>query len=436
VTTRRSLLAALAVATAGCARPSLESADTDAPATPRAATPPAAGDYWYTHPSSTGRRTLRATGAIDEADPVTFEPDGQPAWLVASPAEAGSGGSASHWTVASADGRASTWRVRDGAAERVSTHDSLSADTPPVVATDGDGPRLVRPPADIAAHTAPVAVPGGPDREPALCYVAANGDFVVVGDERTRVAVDALRDGRPAALGDGRYALYTAPSDRYGHGALGDTIEGTVLTVVDARRGTVEWRASLSMPAVFEGLRPLVADLDGDGDPEIVTTVADSADGARIAVFSASGDRVGTGPVYGPGWRHQLAVAPLGPDGGVELAVVRKPHVDHTLEYYRFDGESLSVVATLGGFSTHTYGSRVTDGALAGDLDGDGRVEALVPTTDRTALAAVRRSEGGARVVWERSLPGPVGSNVTGVALADGLAVGAASGGTVTVWQG
>ncbi|MEA5388072.1 hypothetical protein VB779_14210 [Haloarculaceae archaeon H-GB11] len=116
-------------------------------------------------------------------------------------------------------------------------------------------------------------------------------------------------------------------------------------------------------------MQPLVADLDGDGEPEIVTTMADSENGARIAVYSPAGERIATGPVYGPGWRHQLAVAPFGPDGATELAAVLRPHVTHTVEYYRLEDGELSVRATVIGVSSHTYGSRNLDEAVAAVLD-------------------------------------------------------------------
>ncbi|MFB6150678.1 MAG: FG-GAP repeat domain-containing protein [Haloarculaceae archaeon] len=444
--TRRALLGTLSVlGFTGC---SLPSRGGDAPASPPrgTATPPPGTRYWYTHPRPTGNRTLPGVGDVRDADAVTFEPAGQPQWLVAHPADAGS-----HWTVVSADGRASRWRVGGGEAVRVGRYERLPARTQPVVATDGDerwtdsggdgttasdgAPRLLRPPGDMAERTSPMVAPAE-DGSPVLLYVAVDGDLVVAGTERTRLDVDGLPDGRLAALGDGRYALFADPSGRYTHGALGDTTEGVTLAVVDPRRATVDWRATVGPPAVFEGLQPLVADLNGDGAPEIVATVADASDGARIAVFSGDGERIATGPVYGPGWRHQLAVAPFGPDGRPELAVVRKPHVDHVLEFYRLESGTLDIEATVEGFSTHTYGSRILDGAVAADLDADGRVEALVPTADRDALEAVRRSAGGADAVWRKSPDGAVRTNVTGVSLPDAIAVGAGTDETVTVWQG
>lgn len=426
--TRRSLLAALATGLAGCSLGPGSDGEGPTGTHVTASTPPAGSRHWYTHPQPSGNRLLSGAGTVRDAEAVRFEPEGQPQWLVAHPAENGS-----RWTVVADDGRASRWTVRDGSVERETGYDPLPAGTQPVVATGGGTPRLVRPPVDMASRTSPVVVPGG-DGPAKLLYVAGNGDLVVAGETRTRLAVDALRDGRLAALGDGRYALFAEPTDRYRHGALGDTTECGSLVVVDATDPAVDWTTSVGPSDVFEGLQPLVADLDGDGDPEVVTTVADPSNGARIAVFDADGERLATGPVYGPGWRHQLVVGPLGPGGGPELAVVRKPHVDRVLEFYRLDG-TLDVVATLDGFSTHTYGSRILDGALAGDLEGDGETEVLVPTGDRTTLAAVRREGDGATVAWRKPLAAPVRSNVAGLA-AGGVAVGAATAESVFVWQG
>mgnify|MGYP000188681327 CR=1 FL=1 len=427
---RRSVLAALSAAWfAGCTVDSGDGPATRPDESTSVSTPSARSRHWYTHARRTGNRTLAGEGDIRDTDPVTFAPAGSPQWLVAHPAEGGS-----QWTVVTGDGRASRWRVRDGSARRVAEYDPLPAETQPVVATGDGAPRPLRPPGDMAPRTSPLVAPGDDERPPKLLYVGTDGALVVAGERRTRLAVDALLDGRLAALGDGRYVLFAAPTDRYRHGALGDTTEGSSLVAVDATVPEVVWETSVD-PQVFEGLQGLVADLDGDGEPEIVTTVADTADGARIAVFGADGDRLATGPVYGPGWRHQLAVAPFGPDDRPELAVVRKPHVDRVVEFYRLDGGSLDVVATLSGFSTHTYGSRVLDGALAADFDADGRTELLVPTSDRETLAAVQRTADGAEVAWEAPLDSRITSNLTGITLSDGVATGVGTDDGVSVWQ-
>lgn len=192
--------------------------------------------------------------------------------------------------------------------------------------------------------------------------------------------------------------------------------------------------ATLDPPAVFEGLYPLVADLDDDGRPEVVTTVATATGGARIRVYTPDGRERATGPAYGPGWRHQLCAAPFGPDDTTELAVVRKPHVDRTLEYYRLDAGDLTIRATREGYATHTYGSRNVDGGLGGDFDGDGRTELLVPTTDRTALSLVRRVADRAEPVGALPLGARLTTNLVGVRAAGQVAVGAGTADGVRVW--
>lgn len=428
---RRSLLASVpAVGLAGCLGDGGSDENFTPPPSP---TPPAGRDaYWYTHPQPTGNRHLAGAGNVRDADPVTLDVSGTPKWLVAYPGDGGS-----RWAVVTEDGQATRWRVADGGATREGQFSPLPRGTPPVVATEGSRSYRVELPPGMADTGSPTVDPGEDGADPRLLYVSKNGDLVVVGEETTRLPVDAPADARLAAVGDGRYALFGDATDRYEHGALGDTVEGSSLVVVDPVVPEVQARSTLEPPAVFEGLQPLVADLDGDGDPEIVTTLADSENGARIAVHDADGDVVATGPIHEPGWRHQLVVAPLGPGGAPELAVVRKPHVDKLLEFYRLDGRSLDVVATAEGFSSHTYRSRITDGAVAADLDDDGATEVIVPRADRTELGAVRRHEGGTAVPWTLSPPGTVRSNVTGIAPSDGgLAVGVGTDEGVWIWQG
>ncbi|PSQ18589.1 hypothetical protein BRD00_04685 [Halobacteriales archaeon QS_8_69_26] len=404
-------------------------------------TPPDPAEaYWYTHPRPTGNRYLGGDGDLRGVDPVTIE--GRPKWLVAHPADRGS-----HWTLVTDEGRATRWRVADGEATRVGEYDPLPGGAAPAVATGEGDPRLVRPPPGAGEMASPVVAPGGGSgvdaggegsgSNPKLLCVAGNGDLIVAGEEVTRLEVDAPPDARLSAVGDGRYALFGDATDRYTHGALGDVTEGSSVVLVDPSVPEVDARASVGPPEVFEGIQPLVADLDGDGDPEIVAALADSENGARMAVFDADGDHVATGPIHEPGWRHQLVVAPLGPDGGPELAVVRKPHVDKLLEFYRLDGGSLDVAASHTGFSTHSYGSRIEDGAIAGDLDGDGATEVLLPTSDRDVLAAVSREPGDASVAWTLDPAGTVRTNLTGIALPDGrVAVGVGTEAGVRIWQG
>lgn len=371
------------------------------------------GPYWYPHAQLTGNRVVSGATDLRSTQAVQVTVDSRPVWLVATPAPRGS-----YWTGVTADGTATRWQVSDGSVSKETRLQPQAAEHPPVVAGGDTQQGLLTRPSAMGPNGGQMVTPMG--RIPRRLFVAANGDLVVDGDDRHRLSIDAPPDVRPAALGDGTYVVYGDETGRYRHGALGDSLEPSSLVVVDPTTPAVVTRTVLDAPVVFEGLQPLVADLDGDGDPEIVTTIADSENGARIAVYSTAGKRIATGPVYGPGWRHQLAVAPFGPDGATELAVVLKPHVTRRLEYYRLVDGDLNVRATVDGVSSHTYGSRNIDGAIAADVDGDGAVELLVPTADRRKLVVVTRTPGEAQRQWEWTLGAQVTSNITGVALDNG----------------
>jgi hypothetical protein len=397
---------------------------------------------YYTNPSPTGNRFIRGSGNLEGTDRVSIDTEGIPRWLVAVPS-----GDESVWVVVTEDGSTTLWRVGDGEATKEKGYRDIPRGYPPVV-TDGEEVRLVRPPEGMPVTATPAVVGGD---IPKLLYVNQKGELVVARKgrnggseeetttddsvETSRFDIGSIPDARITEVENGRYAVFGDATDRYRHGALGDSTEGTTLVIYDSERDEISSKTELPRPDVFEGLGPMAADVDGDGDREVVATLANPSDGARIAAFGPDGGRLATGPVHEPGWRHQLAVAPFGPDGGTEIAVLRKPHVDKVLEFYSLRGGSLDVVSTLGGFQSHTYGSRNLGGAVAVDADDDGSTELLVPTAERDRIAAVRRTAEGTETVWQKELKGSVKSNITGVSLRDGVSVGVADGSGVQVWQ-
>jgi hypothetical protein len=234
--------------------------------------------------------------------------------------------------------------------------------------------------------------------------------------------------------------LLTDPTDRYRHGVLGDALEAGSITIVETAP-TVRVASVIDVPAesVVEGIAPIWVDWDGNGSREIVVTQANAATGAQIVLYDEAGQLLASGPAIGRGnrWRHQLAVAPFGPAGEVELADVLTPHLGGIVEFYQWEGETLRVVASLPGYTSHVIGSRNLDMAVAGDFDGDGRVELVLPDQALSTLGAIRRTVAGAEVAWTVPLAGRLETNLAAVTLADGsLALGAGvSGAVLLVWQ-
>jgi len=115
-----------------------------------------------------------------------------------------------------------------------------------------------------------------------------------------------------------------------------------------------------------------------------------------------------------------VAVAPLGPDGELELVAVLTPHIGGVVEFYQFGDHRLDGLAELAEYGSHASGSRNLDSAVVGDFDGDDRQELLVPDQSRRTLAAIRHSAEGAEEIWALPVGGLMSTNVATVTLSDG----------------
>ncbi len=398
---------------------------------------PEAGDLageprvFVTHHGVDGNRYARGRGALPDAAPVDLPLGGAPEWVVGALV-----GGEAVWVVALEDGRLEAWVVRAGRGLPVRLPTSeLPPGAPPAVLVSERGELGVLPPGSGSPFTHPmVPAPG------VLATVGVDGVVRIdgPGDEATQIDAGALPDARLLTDGDGRLLLLGGATDRYPHGVLGDSLEGSRVAMYDPAAEPSVSGFVIAEPEVVEGIAPIWADLDGEEGLEIVLTLSDDGDGARIAAFDPSGAEVATGPPIGSGqrWRHQIAVAPFGPGGETELAAVRTPHIGGVVEFYRRDGAELVIVATVPGFASHGILSRNLDLALAADADGDGRVELVVPTQDRTSFGGVRRTGDGAEVAWNVPLDGSLATNLAAVELPDGglsFAAGRADG-VLRVW--
>ena len=381
----------------------------------------------YTYHRPDGNRLAAGAGGMPGAEILDIALDGVPRWVVAAPA-----GQGSVWMVALQDGRVVTVRIVDGIAVPVPlAAATLPAGTPPVLAIADDlRPRLaniVDGEASVLSHPVLLA----DDR---LAYITTGGDLVLqsgVGSER--LAVNALPDARILVDEDERLLLYNRPTTRYDHAVLGDNLEAQSAVLVETAGG-LQTVLEINFDPVAEGIAPLWVDMDGDGQREIIATLSDAAQGARIAVFTADGFSLATGEPIGQGfrWRHQLAIATFAGDDVAEIAVVRTPHIGGIVEFHRRRDAEVGVATQLDGYSSHLLDSRNLDMGLAGDFDGDGVLELLLPTQDFVRLGAIERTSFGARVDWEVELGGLLSTNIAAVRQADGqMLVGAGHEGAV-----
>jgi len=200
---------------------------------------------------------------------------------------------------------------------------------------------------------------------------------------RALCALAALSLGATAAFATPPNAIvsaeYSEPTDRYGHGILGDGNEwGTLRMVVDQCFGcetpvTKNFVLRLPDNRVFEDVAPRLFDVDGDETPEIIVVESDLSLGARLAIYHEGGLLAAT-PFIG---RSNRWLAPIGVgatdldgDGFVELAYIDRPHLAKTLRVFRYRDGELKFVAELPGVTNHRIGERDIAGGIRDCGDG------------------------------------------------------------------
>ncbi|MEM8861338.1 MAG: VCBS repeat-containing protein, partial [Chloroflexota bacterium] len=380
-----------------------------------------------------GNRFVDGNGNIPNIDPLDIELEGEPTWVVGLPFEDGA-----LWVVTLADGRVKAFSIIKGVVENYPiSPSSIPAGMPPLVALQDEDLQVVVPSQDFSPLTHPVLINDAGQ----LAYIDSNGGLVVEsGDDIQKLDINAQPDARILVDENGRLLIHTEPTDRYAHGIMGDKLEAAAIALIETRP-ELKLVSTIQVPDEFviEGISPIWADFNGDGEREIIVTFANRVQGAQLVVYNESGELISWGPAIGTGnrWRHQLAVAPFGPNGEMELVDMLTPHIGGPAEFFRWEGDELVKVTEERGYTSHVIFSPNLDMVVAGRFDDSGRVTLIVPTQIRRDLGAIQHWEDGAQTVWTLPLENKLMTNIGAVPLADGtisLGVGL-EGGSLRIWQ-
>jgi FG-GAP-like repeat len=323
----------------------------------------------------------------------------------------------------------------------------VSPDAPPaVVVIDDDAPGLalvgkdgrlvlwsegtlrsydVGAPLSRLSFPLPVRLPG--QRWDDLLAVAADGAVVLIGRLPSaprivsRVEAHALPDARITLAdldGDGlpEAVVLSDPTERFGHGLLGDRLEAASATVIGITPFGLTLRARYALATgVFEDLVPVLAPISEGGRPVVlVARSAPEVGAAVVALGWRDGTLVPVAETAKPGsdWVHVVGAANMVGDGVPEVVTVRVLPVGGVLTALRRKGNGLDVIAQAPGFASHSAGSRNEDQVLLADLDGNGWPEVIVPRQSRVAVAALELDAGRWVERWSVTLRGPIESNL------------------------
>lgn len=179
-------------------------------------------------------------------------------------------------------------------------------------------------------------------------------------------------------------AHYDAPTDRYGHGVLGDAIEyGELVIETEDWSNRVRYRVTLPVDHVFEDLAPRLWDITGDGNPEVVVIETDMRRGGSLAVYDQTG-KIAETPHIGQSnrWLAPVGAADFDGDGRIEVAFVDRPHFVKVLRVFEWDGSALVLDTEIDGLTNHRIGDDFISSGVRDCGDGPEMVTADADWSD------------------------------------------------------
>jgi hypothetical protein len=157
-------------------------------------------------------------------------------------------------------------------------------------------------------------------------------------------------------------AALTLPTARYDHAVLGDALEWGGLQIVTDQGDLV---IRLPETRVFEDVEIRLADVDGDGAPEVIVVETDLKLGASLAIYGPQG-KIAATPFIGQThrWLAPAGIADFDGDGRTEIAYVDRPHLRKELVFVRLEGDRLVETLHLPGLTNHRIGEDFISGGV------------------------------------------------------------------------
>jgi hypothetical protein len=207
-----------------------------------------------------------------------------------------------------------------------------------------------------------------------------NLDWVAGNTTQTRLTV-VLGNGNGTFQDDVNYAVGQGPEVAAGDFNKDGKLDlvtvdfGDVSVLLGKGDGTFQPAIKTPVPGAFFGIA--VADLNGDGNPDVVTGDSTGGPPRNVNVLLGKGDGTFAAPVKystGGSGEGQIVIADFNGDGKLDIAVINAS--DNTVSILLGNGDGTFQAPKI-------TPALATDGALGGmaaaDLNGDGKMDLAIP---------------------------------------------------------
>ncbi len=185
-------------------------------------------------------------------------------------------------------------------------------------------------------------------------------------------------------------AMLSCATNRYAHAVLGDAIEAACLIIEDESGSVVQ----LDLPEhqVFEDHIPRIADINADGQNDVILVRSGSRTGAALTVYTlvrTGSDKqlteLAATPAIGTAnrWLAPVGIADFNNDGAQDVAYIQTPHIGGILKVWSIiDGDFQEIMQSRG-YSNHRIGDTRVSTAKIKDMNNDGVMDIALPDQGR-----------------------------------------------------